>query len=136
MQTYILKRILLFLPTLLGIVLINFAIIQFVPGGPVEREINKLRHGGGGPAGGGEVAMSDASNRLRKGLDPEQLKEIEKLYDFDKPWYVRLGMWTTKLFTFQFGQSYFHHKEVKDLVIEKLPVSASLGVASFFLTYL
>ncbi len=135
MQTYILKRILLFLPTLLGVVLINFAIIQFVPGGPVEQTLNKLRHGGRS-GGGGEVAMTDGGNRLRKGLDADQIAQIQKLYDFDKPVHVRLVMWVTKLFTFQFGESYFHHKEVIELVKEKLPVSVSLGVASFFLTYL
>lgn len=133
MQTYIFKRILLFLPTLLGVILINFAIIQFVPGGPVEQVIAKMRHGASG--GGGEVSMG-GDNRMRKGLDAEQIAEIQKLYDFDKPVHVRLGNWIVKLFTFQFGESYFHHKQVVELVKEKLPVSVSLGVASFFLTYL
>lgn len=136
MQTYILKRILLFLPTLLGIVLLNFATIQLVPGGPVEQAIAKATHGsgaGGSEAGGGAAPMGGA---MRKGLDAEQIAQLRRLYEFDKPWYVRLVSWTYRLFTFQFGESYFHHKQVTELVAEKLPVSASLGLASFFLTYL
>jgi len=131
MQTYILKRILLFLPTLLGVVLINFAIIQMVPGGPVEQFIANARFSGGG----GEVA-GEFKKSMRKGLDEEQIADLKKLYGFDKPLPERLGNWIYKLFTFQFGDSYFHHKKVLDLVEEKLPVSLSLGVASFFLTYL
>ncbi len=133
MQTYILKRILLFLPTLLGVVLINFAVIQLVPGGPVEQYIARQRHGG---AAGGEVATESLSRTMRKGLDEEQIQSLQKLYGFDEPWYTRLVKWTYRLFTFQFGDSYFHHKPVVELVAEKLPVSISLGVASFFLTYL
>lgn len=134
MQTYILKRLLLFLPTLLGVVFINFAIIQMVPGGPVEQLIAKARHGAGG---GGEVRASEGMNKaLRAGLDSDQIKDLERLYGFDKPWPYRLADWTYRLFTFQFGESYFHHQPVVKLVQEKLPVSAWLGVTSFFLTYL
>ncbi len=133
MQTYILKRILLFFPTLLGVILINFAVIQLVPGGPVEQYIAKQRHGAGG---GGEVASGSLDRSMRKGLDEEQIKDLQKLYGFDEPWPTRLVKWTYRLFTFQFGDSYFHHKPVVDLVKEKMPVSISLGVASFFLTYL
>jgi microcin C transport system permease protein len=131
MQTYILKRLLLFLPTLLGVVFINFAIIQFVPGGPVEQFIAKQRHGGGG-----EVAVVDGRRDMRKGMDEEQVEHLRRLYGFDKPVHQRFFEWTWKLFTFQFGDSYFHHQKVVDLVKEKLPVSVSLGVASFFLTYM
>jgi microcin C transport system permease protein len=131
MQTYILKRLLLFLPTLFGVIFINFAIIQFVPGGPVEQFIAKQRHGGGG-----EVAVTDGRRDMRKGMDEEQIAHLTKLYGFDKPVAQRFVEWTWKLFTFQFGDSYFHHQKVLDLVKDKLPVSVSLGVASFFLTYL
>lgn len=131
MQTYIFKRLLLFFPTLLGVVFINFAVIQFVPGGPVEQFIARQRHGGGG-----EVASGSVNREMRKGLDKEQIAELNRLYGFDKPVHERLVTWTWRLFTFQFGESYFHHKKVTDLVIEKLPVSVSLGVASFFITYL
>jgi microcin C transport system permease protein len=131
MQTYILKRLLLFFPTLLGVILINFAVIQFVPGGPVEQFIAKQRH-----SGAGEVSSGNVSREMRKGLDKEQIAELNRLYGFDKPVHERLLTWIWRLFTFQFGESYFHHKKVTDLVIEKLPVSVSLGVASFFITYL
>ena len=135
MQSYVLKRILLFLPTLLGVVLLNFAIIQLVPGGPVEQAIARSRGigAGGAEAGGG---AGPVSNQMRKGLDEEQINQLRRLYEFDKPWYERLALWTYRLFTFRFGESYFHHKQVTDLVVEKLPVSVSLGVTSFFLTYL
>ena len=131
MQTYIFKRLLLFFPTLLGVILINFAVIQFVPGGPVEQFIAQQRH-----SGTGEVSSGSVSREMRKGLDKEQIAELNRLYGFDKPVHVRLLNWIWRLFTFQFGESYFHHKKVTDLVIEKLPVSVSLGVASFFITYL
>lgn len=131
MQTYIFKRLLLFFPTLLGVILINFAVIQFVPGGPVEQFIAKQRH-----SGAGEVSSGNVSREMRKGLDKEQIAELNRLYGFDKPVHERLFTWVWRLFTFQFGESYFHHKKVTDLVIEKLPVSVSLGVASFFITYL
>ena len=130
MQTYILKRLLLFLPTLLGVVLVNFVLIQFVPGGPIEQFVAKSRHDSVG-----EVATGDVNKAMRKGLDEEQINELKQLYGFDKPWPVRLASWIYKLFTFQFGESYFHHKKVIDLVREKLPVSLWLGVSSFFLTY-
>lgn len=133
MQSYILKRLLLFLPTLLGVVLVNFTIIQFVPGGPVEQAIANMRHGGeGGEVGGPSEGQMKAA---RKGLDKEQIQKLEKLYGFDKPLLVRLWEWIKRLFTFQFGESYYHHEEVSDLVVDKLPVSVSLGVWSFFLTY-
>lgn len=133
MQEYILKRLLLFFPTLIGVILINFLIIQMVPGGPVEQYIARQRHG----QSGGEVSQVESSQKtIRKGMDEEQIKALQKLYGFDQPVVERFAVWTWKLFTFQFGDSYFHHKKVIDLVAEKLPVSLSLGVASFFLTYL
>jgi microcin C transport system permease protein len=134
MQSYILKRILLFIPTLLGVVLINFAIIQMVPGGPVEQAIAKLRHPG---AGGGEVGASgDNGRQVKQSLDEDQIEALKKLYGFDQPVHVRLGNWIYRLFTFQFGDSYFHHQSVTGLVKDKLPVSLSLGISSFLLTYL
>ena len=132
MRAYLFKRLLLFIPTLLGVILINFAIIQFVPGGPVEQAIAKARHGGQGA----EAANHPVSSRGRQGLLPEQIDALNKLYEFDKPVHERFLLWTYRLVTFQFGDSYFHNKSVIDLVKEKLPVSATFGVISFFLTYL
>ena len=132
MRTYIFKRLLLFLPTLLGVIVINFAIIQLVPGGPVEQMITKSRgEVMGGEGGGG----SEMSNAMRKGLDTDQIAALSKLYEFDKPWYQRLWSWIIRLMTLQFGDSYFHHQKVSQLVAEKLPVSLWLGITSFFLTY-
>lgn len=134
MRSYILKRILLFFPTLLGIIVINFTIIQFVPGGPVEQIVAQIQHGDGGQ---GEVSMMGQDNhKMRQGIDQEQIEALRKLYGFDKPLFERLIRWIYKLFTFQFGESYYHHQDVIDLVKEKLPVSVSFGVISFFLTYL
>ena len=133
MASYIVKRMLLFIPTLLGVVVLNFATIQLVPGGPVEQFIAAQVHGGRGEAGGGGELMSKG---MRKGIDEEQIRQLQKLYGFDKPWPERLASWTWRLFTFQFGDSYFHHQKVIDLVAEKLPVSMRLGVISFLLTYI
>ncbi len=130
MGPYILRRILFFIPTLLGVILTNFLMIQLVPGGPVEQFIAKQQHLGGGEVGG-EVSRQ----KLRQGLDQEQVLELKKLYGFDKPLWERLLTWTWKLLTFQFGESYFHHKSVLELVVDKFPVSISLGIFSFFLTY-
>lgn len=133
MSLYIFKRLLLFIPTLLGVILINFAIVQFVPGGPVEQAVAKLTGAGGG---GAEVRTESLSGRARKGLLPEQMEALKRLYEFDKPWYERLAHWTYRLITFQFGESYFHNRKVTDLVIDRLPVSMSLGIFSFLATYL
>ncbi len=132
MQTYLLRRLLLFIPTLVGVILINFAIIQLVPGGPVEQFVAKSRLGGLG-----EVQQNLGSSKSSKaGLDQEQIDALNKLYGFDKPWHERLKTLTVNLLTFQFGESYFHHKSVFDLVKEKMPVSLWLGLSSFFITYL
>lgn len=136
MQAYILKRLLLFFPTLLGVVLINFAIIQMVPGGPVEQRLAEMRHGGAGGAGETRQASDSQGLGSRKGLDEDKIKELEKLYGFDQPMHVQLWRWISRLFTFQFGESFFHHKDVAELVKDKLPVSLSLGITSFLLTYL
>ena len=132
---YCLKRLLLFLPTLFGIVLTTFLIIQLVPGGPVEQMMASR-------AGGyeGEVSKSAGAGTggliSRKGLDEEQILALKRLYGFDKPLLSRFLSWCYKLFTFQFGESYYYHRDVAALLIDKLPVSASLGIISFLLTYL
>ncbi len=134
MLSYLIKRILLFFPTLLGIIFVTFVIIQFVPGGPVEQMIMSRMGTEGGEIRG---HLSESANKLlRTGVDEEQIKQLKSLYGFDKPLVERFFLWCKKLFTFQFGDSYFFHKSVLDLVKERLPVSVSLGVISFFLTYL
>jgi microcin C transport system permease protein len=135
---YAIKRLLLFIPTLLGIVILNFVVIQFVPGGPIEQAVAKIRYGEGGVGGQGEAGRGGASVRdvKAKGIEPEQIEYLRKLYGFDEPVLKRLVNWTWRLFTFQFGDSYYHHRAVVDIIKEKLPVSASLGIISFFLTYI
>jgi microcin C transport system permease protein len=131
MAVYILKRLLLMVPTLLGILLVSFVIIQFVPGGPVEQILEELR--GRGIAG--EVASTGGGYRGAQGVDAARLKEIRELYGFDKPAWERFLDMVVRYAQFDLGTSYFHHKTVWDLMIEKLPVSISLGLWSFLLVY-
>ena len=131
MTGYILKRLLLMIPTLLGILLLSFAVIQFVPGGPVEQLVQELR----GKGQAGEVAASGTGYRGAQGVDPDKIEEIKRLYGFDKPAHVRFLEMIGRYARFDLGTSYFHHKKVWDLILEKLPVSMSLGLWSFLLTY-
>lgn len=137
MWPYILKRLLLMLPTLLGIILITFVVLQMVPGGPVERMIAQLRTHERSAEGGAGSTAGGPTERLRQAeLEQEQVAYLKRLYGFDQPVHVQFFTWVVRLFTFDFGESYYHHKKVVDLVVEKLPVSISLGFWSFFLVYL
>ncbi|MDB5840774.1 MAG: transporter, permease component, putative nickel-transporting ATPase [Herminiimonas sp.] len=133
MWAYIAKRILLMLPTLLGVIAITFAVIQFVPGGPVEQALMELRKG---QTGTGEASGGGAGEyRGRQGIDAERVKEIKALYGFDKPAPERFWQMLKGFATFDLGQSFYHHKDVWNLVQSKLPVSISIGLWTFFLTY-
>lgn len=132
MWAYILKRILLMVPTLLGVLLVTFAIIQFVPGGPVEQVMSQLSS----RTSGGERAGADSAYRGRQGVDPAQIEELKKLYGFDKPAHERFIKMVADYARFDLGQSFVHHKDVWGLIQEKLPVSISLGLWTFFLSYL
>jgi microcin C transport system permease protein len=150
MATYLLKRLLLIIPTLFGIMLFSFVIIQFAPGGPVERMIAQLmghnssiaeRMGGtGGDAGAqlGAGAADAVSSKYRgaQGLDPEFIKSLEKQFGFDKPAHERFFMMIKNFATFNFGKSYYRDTPVLQLIKEKLPVSISLGIWMTLLTYL
>ena len=151
MANYIARRILLMLPTLLGILLVSFVVVQFAPGGPVERVLAQLSgadtggtsriSGGGGDFGPrGQVgASSDAvSSKYRgaQGLDPDFIKKLEVQFGFDKPAYERFGIMLWNFATFDFGKSYFRDVNVIQLIKEKLPVSMSLGIWMTLLTYL
>lgn len=133
MAAYILKRLLLMIPTLIGVLLITFIVIQFVPGGPVEQLVAQLK---------GQGAQGEASSGLQglyrgaQGLDNERLAELKAYYGFDKPAWQRFVEMLGNYVTFNLGDSYFYHQSVLDLVISKLPVSISLGLWTFFLTYL
>lgn len=132
MFSYILKRLLLMIPTLFGVMLITFAVTQFVPGGPVEQLVSQLE----GKQGAGE-ASSGTSGLYRgaTGLDEEYIEEIRAMYGFDKPVHERFFSMMKNYLSFDFGDSYFHNASVVDLVISKLPVSISLGVWSFLIVY-
>lgn len=154
MISYIIRRLLLIIPTLLGIMLLNFAIVQIAPGGPVERMIAKVQgtdvdatnRFSGGSADSAtpnqqqapDAAASNASNRYKgaQGLDPEFIKELEKMYGFDKPVHERFLIMMKNYLTFDFGSSYFRDERVVDLIADKLPVSISLGLWTTLLIYL
>ncbi|HYD08067.1 MAG TPA: microcin C ABC transporter permease YejB [Reyranella sp.] len=153
MLAYIVRRLLLIIPTLFGIMVINFMIIQAAPGGPVEQMIQKIKGTGVSAtdriAGGGSENLSARTEstqsvsgtssqiyRGAQGIDPEVIKRIEKLYGFDKPWYERFYLMMGSFIRFDFGNSYTSGRPVVDLIIEKLPVSISLGLWTAILTYL
>jgi microcin C transport system permease protein len=135
MWAYILKRLLLMIPTLFGILLITFVIIQFVPGGPVEQMVSQLQGRDAGRAGEGPGA-SEAAYRGRQGVDAKRVEEIKKLYGFDKPAHERFFQMIGQFARFDLGKSFFHNKDVWPLIKEKLPVSITLGLWTFFLVYL
>ncbi|GAB0058906.1 Microcin C transport system permease protein [Candidatus Magnetaquicoccaceae bacterium FCR-1] len=138
MGAYIARRLLLMIPTLFGIMALTFLVIQFVPGGPVEQMIAQMEAGAAGGHGGGEVSGSAGGGIYRgaKGLTHEQLTALNRLYGFDRPPVERFLLMMRNYLTFEFGESYYHHRKVVDLVIDKLPVSISLGMWTFVLTYL
>ena len=133
MWTYIFKRVLLLIPTLLGILALTFAIIQFVPGGPVEQMVQQLNHGSQGMA---EVSSGGGMHAGRQGLSAEEIDKLKAMYGFDKPPLTRFVDMVGQYLRFDLGDSFFQPKSVTALVIEKMPVSMSLGLWTFFLTYL
>ncbi|AMM26292.1 microcin C ABC transporter permease YejB [Variovorax sp. PAMC 28711] len=133
MVSYILKRLLLMVPTLFGVLLLTFVVIQFVPGGPVEQMVSQLQ---GRDSGGERAASSGSGYRGRQGLDPKRVEEIRQLYGFDKPPIERFWLMLKAFARFDLGQSFYQRKDVWQLVKEKMPVSISLGLWTFFISYL
>jgi microcin C transport system permease protein len=133
MAAYILKRLLLMVPTLFGILLLTFVVIQFVPGGPVEQMVAQLQ---GRDTGGEGAATAGAGYRGRQGVDATRIAEIRAFYGFDKPAHERFWQMLGQYARFDLGKSFFYPKSVWELVKEKLPVSISLGLWTFFLSYL
>lgn len=152
MAAYILRRLFLMVPTLLGIIFLNFIIVQLAPGGPVEQMIAKLQgtdiaatariSGGGSDVASGQqiemLAGSSGASKYRgaQGLDPEFIADLEKQFGFDKPVGERFILMLKNYLRFDFGQSYFQDKRVIDLVFEKMPVSISLGLWTTLLIYM
>ena len=152
MLSYIIRRLLLMIPTLLGIMIINFAIVQLAPGGPIEQIIAEISGTDAGTTGrisgsGSEVAggsaqasasapTSDSGYRGAQGLDPEFIKELEKQFGFDKPLHERFFDMIGNFIVFDFGTSFFRDETVVDLVLSKMPVSISLGLWTTLIVYL
>jgi len=153
MLAYVVRRLLLMIPTLFGIMVVNFAIIQAAPGGPIEQMIARIkgtaveataRFGGsaGAETGGPQPAPlgqgADVLSKYRgaRGLDPELIRQLEKLYGFDKPPGERFVLMMKHYLVFDFGQSFFQDRPVIDLIVGKLPVSISLGLWTTLLVYL
>lgn len=154
MFAYIIRRLLLMIPTLVGIILINFLIVQIAPGGPVEQMIAKVQGldtsatqritGGGGNDTAPQAQqqhlqmnVSSGASKYRgaQGLDPEFIKSLEKQFGFDKPLGERFFTMLGNYLTFDFGESYFRDRRVIDLILDKMPVSISLGLWTLLLTY-
>ncbi len=154
MYAYIVRRLLLFIPTLFGVMVTNFVIMQAAPGGPIEQAIAQITGQGVdvsvriSGAGGGETVASQPGQTLQisgtvpskyrgaQGLDPAFIKELERMYGFDKPLGERFVMMMGNYIRFDFGDSYFRDQNVVDLVLEKMPVSISLGLWTMLLVYL
>ena len=130
MFAYILKRLLLMIPTLFGVLLLTFVVIQFVPGGPVEQYLAEAKAGNRGAEG------ASMGYRGAQGIDPKRLEEIKALYGFDKPPVERFVQMLGQFARFDLGNSFFQNKSVWQLIKDKLPVSISLGLWTFFISYL
>ncbi|MEC9252599.1 MAG: microcin ABC transporter permease, partial [Pseudomonadota bacterium] len=145
MGKYVLRRLLLIIPTLFGVILINFTIVQFAPGGPIEQIIAKATMGqmsttsaisGGGDTGMSSQAMEQnaaTQNPATYGLDPELIADLEKQFGFDKPVHERFLSMLKNYLRLDFGTSYFQDRPVVELVVERMPVSISLGLWSLLL---
>ena len=148
MSAYIFRRLLLMIPTLFGIMAINFAIVQAAPGGPVERLIARMqghdvaataRIAGDEALSGDEATWSESATVSRyrgsRGVDPQLLAELEQLYGFDQPAHVRFLKMVGSYLTFDFGDSFYRDRSVIDLILDKIPVSLSLGLWTTLLIY-
>lgn len=146
MTAYILRRLLLMIPTIVGIMAISFVVVQFAPGGPVEQVIAQLsgqgdsadaRLSGGGDMIGQQGGMEEGGSRYRgaQGLDPDLIAKLETQFGFDKPPLQRFGEMLWNYIRFDFGESFFRNTSVIDLIIEKMPVSISLGLWVLLISY-
>ncbi|MDY7560138.1 microcin C ABC transporter permease YejB [Pseudomonas sp. 10B1] len=139
MLGYLLRRLLLIIPTLICILLVNFFIVQAAPGGPVEQAIARLQGVGSANTVGGSPTESHSGStvsRASRGLDPKLIKEIEHQYGFDKPLHERLWLMLKNYARLDFGKSFFRGAKVTDLILQKMPVSISLGLWATLITYL
>ncbi|MBM3583388.1 MAG: microcin C ABC transporter permease YejB [Alphaproteobacteria bacterium] len=145
MLAYIVRRLLLIVPTLFGVMIINFAVVQVVPGGPVEQLIAEIQGTAASATarvagGGGEIAAGGGGGgtgyRGAQGLDPAFIAQLERTFGLDKPAHERFLLMMRRYLTFDFGESYFQNRSVVDIVLSKMPVSISLGLWTTLLVYL
>jgi len=134
MARYILRRLMMMIPTLFGITIISFIIINLAPGSPIEQKLQAIRFGGA--SGGGSEAGASMSAMGEQGVSEELIEALKKQYGFDKPILVRYGIWLKNIATLNFGDSFTYEEPVIDVVMSKFPVSLQFGIISMILVYL
>ena len=134
MFQYLIRRLLVMIPTLFGITIVVFAIINLAPGSPVEQKLQAIRFGSSQGSGGGAVGTQ--GGRGDSSVSNEVIQALNKQYGFDKPMHVRYGIWLKNLSTLDFGQSFTYEEPVLKVITSKFPVSIQFGIVSLILTYL
>lgn len=134
MIVYLIRRLLLMIPTFFGITLVTFVLINLAPGSPIEQKLQAIRFGSGG--GGGAAASGGVNSRGDTAVNEEVIEALKKQYGFDKPLHVRYFIWLKNLSRLDFGDSFTYQEPVIDVIKSKLPVSLQFGIASLLLTYL
>lgn len=133
MGKYIIRRLLMLIPTLLGITIVVFAIINLAPGSPIEQKIQQMQFAG---ADGQSSTSASSSSHSRVAVSKEVIEALKKQYGFDKPIHIRYWIWLKNLFRFDFGESFTYEEEVTEVIASKLPVSLQFGIVSLILSYL
>ena len=138
MQTYILRRLLVMIPTLLGVTMIVFAIINLAPGSPIEQKIQQLKFGGANGSGAASVSgpVGGAGSGGDSAISEEVIEALKKQYGFDKPIHERYFLWLKNLMTLDFGDSFTYEEPVLDVISSKFPVSLQFGIINLILTYI
>lgn len=131
MLKYFLRRLALVIPTLIGVTIVVFGIINMAPGGPVEQKLQQIRF-----SGGGDGSQSSGNRGASQGVSDEVLQALKKQYGFDKPVHERYLLWLKNIATLNFGESFTYEEPVIDVIVSKFPVSLSFGIISFFLSYM
>lgn len=133
MIKYFLRRIAVLLPTLLGVTVVVFVVINLAPGGPIEQKLQQIRFGGGG---GADSGMTSSNRGASQGVSEEVMLALKKQYGFDKPLHERYFLWLKNIVTLNFGQSFTYEEPVLDVIVSKFPVSLQFGIISLILSYL
>lgn len=133
MLKYFLRRLAILIPTLLGVTIVVFGIINMAPGGPIEQRIQQMRFGGGDGSGAHSASQSRASTQ---GVSNEIMEALKKQYGFDKPVHERYFLWLKNISTLNFGDSFTYEEPVLDVIVSKFPVSLQFGIISLLLSYI